>query len=85
MITIRYEISDLAVKHEFIENGVYYRSSDYGRWLELSVNPQELSKEDRKMLWKFCKHKGDGYFIYEESYINRVCKSIDDFLNALRD
>ena len=74
MITIRYEISYEAVKQEFIENGVYY-----------SAKPEELSKEDRKLIWENCKDSGDGDFIYEDSYINMVCKSIDDFLDAIRD
>lgn len=85
MITIRYEISYQAVKQEFIENGVYYGGYNDERWLEISVNPEELSKEDRKLIWENCKDSGDGDFIYEDSYINMVCKSIDDFLEALRE
>lgn len=85
MITIRYEISYQAVKQEFIENGVYYGGYNDERWLEISVNPEELSKEDRKLIWENCKDSGDGNFIYEDSYINMVCKSIDDFLDALRE
>lgn len=85
MITIRYEISYEAVKQEFIENGVYYSGDNYGRWLEISAKPEELSKDDRKLIWENCKDSGDGDFIYEDSYINMVCKSIDDFLDAIRD
>ena len=85
MITIRYEISDAAAKHEFIENGVYYSGLDYGRWLVISVNPAELSKEDRQLIWDNCKDSGDGDFTYDSCYINKVCKSIDDFLGVLRD
>ena len=85
MITIRYEISDAAAKHAIIENGVYYSGLDYGRWLEISVNPAELSKEDRQLIWDNCKDSGDGVFTYDSNYINMVCKSIDDFLDALKD
>lgn len=83
-ITIRYEISYNAVAHEFIENGVYYSGDNYGRWLELEVDPAELSKEDRELIWNNCKDVGDGEFLYEASYINLVCKSINDFLDAIR-
>lgn len=85
MITIRYEISYEAVKQEFIENGVYHSGDNYGRWFEISVNPAELSKEDRKLIWDKCKDSGDGDFTYDDSYISKVCKSIDDFLGAIRD
>ena len=84
-IIIKYEISYEAVKHEFIENGVYYSSDNYGRWLQISTDPTELSKEDRQLIWDKCKDEGDGEFIYEDSYINSVCKSIDDFLGIIRD
>ena len=84
-IIIRYEISYEAVKHEFIENGVYYSGDNYGRWLEVRANPAELNKEDRQLIWDKCKDEGDGVFIYDSSYINSVCKSIDDFLDAIRD
>lgn len=84
-IIIRYEISYEAVKHEFVENGIYYSGDNYGRWLEVGADPAELSKEDRQLIWDKCKDEGDGGFIYESSYINLVCKSIDDFLDAIRD
>lgn len=84
-IIIRYEISSEAVKHEFIENGVYYSGDNYGRWLEVSADPAELSREDRQLIWDNCKDSGDGDFTYESSYINMVCKSIGDFLDAIRD
>ncbi len=85
MITIRYEISQTAARNEFIKNGVYYGSSNYGRWLEISVEPSELSKEDRRLIWSSCKDSGCGVFTYESHYVHKVCESIEDFLDALRD
>ena len=84
-LTISYEISYEAVKKEFIENGVYYSDSNYGRWLELSFDPSELSSEDRELIWSNCKDNGDGTFTYDSAYINVVCKSINEFLDCLKE
>lgn len=85
MITIRYEISEKAARKEFIENGVYYDADNYGRWLEVSADQQELTKEERKLIWDSCIIEGHGDFRFEKSYIHQVCKSVKELLDIIKE
>ena len=84
MITIRYEISEKAARKEFIENGVYYNANDYGRWLEVSCDQKELSKEDREFIWDSCINEGYGDFRYEKCFIPKVCKSVKELIDIIK-
>ena len=85
MITIRYEISEKAARKEFIENGEYYDADNYGRWLEVSCDQKELSKEDRELIWDSCINEGYGDFRYEQYYVHQVCKSVKDLIDIIRE
>lgn len=85
MVTIRYEISEKAVRKEFVENGIYYRGDNGDRWLTLDFDATALTKEDRQLILDECTEVGNGDFIYESCYVNFVCKTIDDFLSVLKE
>lgn len=85
MITIRYEISEKAARKEFIENGVYYDADNYGRWLEVSADQQELTKEERELVWDSCINEGYGDFRYEKCFVPKVCKSVKELLDIIKE
>ena len=84
MITIRYEISEKAARKEFIENGVYYDADNYGRWLEVSADQQELTKEERELVWDSCINEGYGDFRYEKCFVPKVCKSVKELIDIIK-
>lgn len=85
MITIRYEISEKAARKEFIENGEYYDADNYGRWLEVSCDQRELTSDEREFIWNSCVSEGCGNFCYDQYFVHKVCKSVKDLIDIIRE
>lgn len=78
-ITIAYEISNEAVKREFIENGVYHDSNNDSRWYKVDADLSELDIEQRRWIYENCEDKGDAVFAYNDRYVHKICSSIWEF------
>ena len=78
-IAIAYEISNEAVKREFIESGVYHDSNNDSRWYKVAADLSELDTEQRRWIYENCEDKGDAVFVYNGRYVHKICSSIWEF------
>ena len=82
-ITIFYELSEKAKRHEFVENAVYCPTDNIGVWREIDADLQDLSKEQREIIWDYCLDDGGGKFFFRIAKIDRVCNSIEQLLEEI--
>lgn len=79
-ITIFYELSEKARRHEFVENGVYCPNDNIGVWREVEADLDDLSKEDREIIWDYCLEDGGRKFFFRIGKIDKVCESVEELL-----
>lgn len=84
-IIIRYEISAKAAKQEFIDNGIFYRDDNYGRWMEVNADLSNLSNDDRRLIWENCQYEGNDTFRYDKCYVHSVCKTAAELIDIIKD
>lgn len=79
-ITIFYELSDTAKRHEFVENAVYCPTDNIGVWREVDADLSDLSKEDREFIWDYCMDDGGRRFFFRMAKIDKVCDSVEELI-----
>lgn len=81
VMCVLYELSEKGAKDLFIEHGIYKPSRD--RWMTLFFDPEELTKDERRILLEHCKEgTEDCELVYDEFFIAHT-EDIHNFISTI--